>query len=772
MKGIILAGGQGTRLKPLTDEVPKPMLPLCGKPVMEYSIELLKKHGITDIAVTLHHLHHHITSYFGDGSKWGVRLHYFIEKEPLGTAGSLKNTCEFIDDHCVVISGDALTAIDLQSVFTYHHRQQSVMTIITKEVESPLDYGMVLRNASGFVEKFIEKPRRNEVTSNLINTGVYIVTKKVLHYIEENKPFDFSLDLIPELLKSNEKVCSYLTEDYWIDIGQIHHYRQANYDLLNQKPTLTFPLSTCIEEDVIIAEQVTIHPPVYIGKGVTIQKGATIGPYTTIGSNSLIGSSSSISYSVLLENVFVGEECHLYEATVASNASIQQRSTLSTLVIGGDCLNKSANELMKSTENPLFINGRVIVNAQEGKSPQAVFRLCQALRMSMPNESVIIVGSDDDRCAHLFSNILMSGLQLQNFKVYTVGALPLPQLRYQVTKEAADYMIYVHREPHRAGSFLCLEIYNETGCLIDSMVEWKVEKQYTSMTNLDVKIENVSPILKLKSNQKDYIDYLIRSINVSSVIGANISIIVVGPSFIKEMVHHLCDELRITRYVACGNEINEEDISVLIKKYRASFAMIMDEKGEFFSLYDENGRVLTETNILALYIYSVSLTKKRSIIPVPVHYPSSLELLASRLHGKLVRVKSQKRALLNVLGPIHFQVDALYALCQIIELLSIQLHSISALIETVPKIHIEKEHIFCPWESQGLVMRKLLEEFSDQQIELIDGVKVYHQNRGWTLILPHGEMPALTIYSEATNELLAKELSTYVMRKIREYQEK
>ncbi|WP_110111338.1 sugar phosphate nucleotidyltransferase [Bacillus sp. CGMCC 1.16541] len=769
MKGIILAGGKGTRLKPLTDEVPKPMLPLCGKPVMEYSIELLKEHGITEIGVTLQHLHYHITSYFGDGSKWGVRLHYFIEKEPLGTAGSLQNAHKFIDDDCVIISGDALTSIHLTSAIAHHNDQNAVMTIITKEVKNPLDYGMVLRNAAGFVKKFVEKPRKHEITSNLINTGVYIITKKVLNYIEENKSVDFSLDLIPKLLKHKERVCSYLTDDYWIDIGQIHHYRQAHNDLLSQRYTLSSLSSSYVEEDVLVEEQVTIHSPVYIGKGAIIRKGAVIGPYTTIGSGSVVGASSLISHSILSQETAVGNNCQIHEATIAPHVRIQKGTTLSKSVVGKEWEKTKEQESIADMEHSLFVNGRMIIDTQASISPQIIFRLCQALQMSFPSSSTIIVGSDEHICSTMFSHLVISGLQVQNFQVHTMGALSLPLFRYYKAQKKGEYAVYLYKDSTREEHELSLEIYDQKGCLIDTMTEWRIEKQYKNVAELDIKVDRMNPIVTIESNKSDYIDYLVHSIDIPSVIGANSSVVVICPPYMQEVVQRVCNELHIRRYVTCKHEI-EQDVAMLINRYRASFAMVIDDIGESFLLYDENGDLLTETQVLALYIYSVSLTKKLPFIPIPVHYSSSLELLANDLHEKLIRVKSQKRDLLNVLGPTHFQVDALYAFCQMVELLSVQLHSISALIKTVPNIHVEKENVFCPWESQGLVMRKLVEEFDDRQIELIDGLKIYHPNQGWTLILPHGEIPALTIYSEATNEVLAKKFSSDVMKKIREYQ--
>jgi len=174
MKGVILAGGKGTRLRPLTCNLPKPMLPLLNKPVMEYSLELLKQHGIEEIAVTVQYMGNAIQNYFGDGSKWGVKLHYFEDSPPLGTAGSVKQAEAFLDEPFVVISGDALTDFQLSHGMDFHRSEERLVTIFLKEVSHPLDFGLAVTEEDGRIVKYIEKPGWNEVVSNTVNTGIIL----------------------------------------------------------------------------------------------------------------------------------------------------------------------------------------------------------------------------------------------------------------------------------------------------------------------------------------------------------------------------------------------------------------------------------------------------------------------------------------------------------------------------------------------------------------------------------------------------------------------
>lgn len=236
MKGVIIAGGRGKRLRPLTYSLPKPMVPLLNKPVMEYSIDLLKRHGITNIAVTTHYLSECIKSHFGDGSKFGVSLTYFDENHPLGTAGGLMNAKAFLNEPFVVVSGDILTDINLTDGIKYHLEKNALLTILLKEVENPLQYGLVITDEEGIVRRFLEKPKNwEDVFTNTVNTGVYIVNPDIFTYWVSGSFFDFSQDLFPKLIENEDRLFGFLCKGYWSDIGCFERYRQTELDLLEDK---------------------------------------------------------------------------------------------------------------------------------------------------------------------------------------------------------------------------------------------------------------------------------------------------------------------------------------------------------------------------------------------------------------------------------------------------------------------------------------------------------------------------------------------------------
>lgn len=214
-----MAGGEGSRLRPLTCDRPKPMVPVANRPVMAHTVELLRRYGWREIAVTLQYLPRAIVDYFGDGAEYGVNLHYFLEESPLGTAGSVKNAASFLDETFIVVSGDALTDFPLDQAVAFHREHRALATLVLTSVENPLEYGLVVTDGTGRIQRFLEKPGWGEVFSDRVNTGIYILEPEVLRFIPPNQPFDFSKDLFPLLLREGLPLYGCLLKGFWCDIG-------------------------------------------------------------------------------------------------------------------------------------------------------------------------------------------------------------------------------------------------------------------------------------------------------------------------------------------------------------------------------------------------------------------------------------------------------------------------------------------------------------------------------------------------------------------------
>src|SRR3954463_7301739 len=236
MRAVVMAGGEGTRLRPMTANQPKPLLPVVNRPIMEHVLRLLKRHGFHETVVTVHFLAALVRNYFGDGEELGMDLTYATEETPLGTAGSVKNAEDALrDEPFVVISGDALTDIDLTEMVRYHKQQKALVTIGLKRVPNPLEFGIIIVNEDGHIERFLEKPTWGQVFSDTVNTGIYVMEPEVFDHVPLGEVVDWSADVFPKLLTAGAPLYGYVTDAYWEDVGTIESFIKAQADVLNRQ---------------------------------------------------------------------------------------------------------------------------------------------------------------------------------------------------------------------------------------------------------------------------------------------------------------------------------------------------------------------------------------------------------------------------------------------------------------------------------------------------------------------------------------------------------
>ncbi len=329
MRAFVMAAGVGTRLRPLTYAVPKPMLSVVDKPVLEHTLELLKKYGIIDIVINLHYQADMIRDYFDDGSPWGMKITYSFEEQLMGTAGGVKKTEDFFDDTFLVMSGDGLTDVNIENVVEFHKGKKALATIVVKKVDARFDYGVVLADENGYVAKFLEKPSWGDIFANTVNTGIYVFEPEIFKYIPKDKPFDFGHNLFPFLLENNELISVYETKDYWCDIGNLHEYKRAQYDVLQRKVKVNIPGKN-IGEDIWvganshISPDVTFKGPVIIGKNTRIEKDVDIGEFTIIGDNGLVCSGAKLTNCIVWDNVYIDKNVHLNNCIIGNHAHIQE----------------------------------------------------------------------------------------------------------------------------------------------------------------------------------------------------------------------------------------------------------------------------------------------------------------------------------------------------------------------------------------------------------------------------------------------------------------
>ncbi len=329
MRAVIMAGGQGTRLRPLTSDQPKPMIPVANVPCMEHIINLLKRHGFERVVVTLEYMPEVIRGHFGDGSPWGVEMEYSVEEEPLGTAGSVKYVEGKLGERFVVVSGDAMTDVDLGAVVGFHEERGSEVTLVLKKVDDPSEFGIVILGDDGRVQRFLEKPDEDEVFSYTVNTGIYVVEPGVLDEIPSGQEYDWSKELFPKLLDEGRPVYGYVMEDpsYWEDIGNIEQYIDAQRAVLDGEVRGVKPPGEEKHEGVFVGERVeadeeALEAPVALGDGVRISPGARVGPYAILAPGVSVAAGATVVRSTVAEGAKIGEGAQLDGALVGRSCEI------------------------------------------------------------------------------------------------------------------------------------------------------------------------------------------------------------------------------------------------------------------------------------------------------------------------------------------------------------------------------------------------------------------------------------------------------------------
>ncbi|MBN1374864.1 MAG: NDP-sugar synthase [Dehalococcoidia bacterium] len=347
MKAVILVGGEGTRLRPLTLNRPKSIVPILNQPFLEHLLQYLKKHGIDEVILAMGYLPDPIQDCLGDGSQLGVRIHYVVEDSPLGTAGAVKNTERFLDGPFLVFNGDIVTEIDLADMIKQHQDIKPMVSIALTPVDNPTIYGVVETDARGMVKRFVEKPGWDAVTTNMINAGIYILEPEVLARIPAATRFMFEHDVFPSLLENQEPILSYPSEAYWIDIGTPEKYLKVHHDLLLSHGNSSLQANSKSQ----IHQSARIKEPVLIAEGCIIAENAEIKGPAVLGSRCKIDSGAVIDSSILWDGVNVGKNAELKNCVIGSNSVIQEGCHIPDgCVLGEKVLLKSGFILSAATQ--------------------------------------------------------------------------------------------------------------------------------------------------------------------------------------------------------------------------------------------------------------------------------------------------------------------------------------------------------------------------------------------------------------------------------------
>lgn len=463
MKAIIMAGGDGSRLRPVTCTMPKPMVPVLNVPVMEYAVRLLRMHGVKQIAVTLRYLPDAIREYFGDGSRFGVRITYFTETTALGTAGGVGQAREFLDETCIVLSGDGITDCDLTAAVGFHRASCAEATLVTVHTDDPREFGLVCTDSAGRITQFREKPEWSDVVCDRVNTGIYILEPSVLDRIPPDRACDFSKDVFPAMLRSGQRLYAWDADCYWCDIGDTAALIQANRDALDGKISLIPAPEGGILRGAgsCIDHRAQLLPPVCIGEGATIAAGAVVGPGCVIGAGAAIAGNASVRRSVLAPGTRIGANAQLRGCLTGENTRIGADAQLyENAVTGAGCTVGCGATLCAGVriwpEKTVPDRTRLRENLMWGSAAQAAFHagavdcftpahatLCAQALCAAVKPRVVLIAHCSDPAAAAQHCAACAGLMAQGAQVYDCRCATLMELRSAIRHIGADCACYL-----------------------------------------------------------------------------------------------------------------------------------------------------------------------------------------------------------------------------------------------------------------------------------------------------------------------------------------
>ena len=768
LKAVIMAGGEGSRLRPLTCDCPKPMLPLMGKPLMEYALQLLKTHGITEIAVTLGYLPDAVMDYFGDGSNFGVNLRYYIEKTPLGTAGSVKQAGDFLDEPFIVLSGDGVTDINLQATLDFHRQNDAHATLILKKCSNPQEYGMVVTDADCRILSFHEKPGSCDVFSDRISTGIYILEPELLRRIPENTRFDFGHDLFPMLLREDAVLLGYTAGGYWCDVGDVPAYLRVHRDAMDGKIHLgELPEKNGLSSaGAVLKPGCRVDPPCFIGKNTIVSPGAHIGPYTVIGENCIIEACAGVKRSLLFDHAHIqtgaqlrgciigrqgriGENAQLYEDSVAaSGAGIGARAVLppGVKLWPGKSLpdgqHPADNIVWGSLREKRFAGSRLQLDSPL-QAARAVQACCAALK---PRE--LLLGRESASASAAVWHAAAAGAIAQGIRVIDAGETTLPQLRHAQRNLRADAAILCS-----AASLLPL---NTNGAALTEKYQRAVLRR---MEHQDFSASALArPMESAGNTAAAYVAHAASAFRANPALAPKIALFA-QPTQLLHLAQQAFE--RSGLQVRC-----EWDVRSKLPLSRETAVRFADDgQSAFFSgssgPMDEAHRQLL-TAWTALELGETRLLLHNSAT-------RAIELLAAD-YGASIRYLPGEYALwmdnLAADAPLQFklQFDGVYSALASLSMLTQKGLSIDQWLRQSPQVYRKTASVPVPASENGRLLHSIAKEAV--HAEFGGGIRITEENR-WAWLCPEERSSRLQIITESASMEAAADMCSFLETKIK-----
>jgi mannose-1-phosphate guanylyltransferase / phosphomannomutase len=820
-----MAGGEGTRLRPLTSNQPKPMVPIVGKPCMEHIVELLARHGFEDVIVTVAFLPQAIRTYFGNGESLGVDIGYSVEESPLGTAGSVRHAAGRLDDTFLVISGDALCDVDLTRLVEAHRETQASVTIGLKAVENPLEFGIVVTDEDGRVERFLEKPSWGQVFSDTINTGIYVLEPEVLQHVPQDRPYDFSKELFPLLLEMGRPIHGHVFDGYWQDIGNLDQYRQANFDALEERVRLEIPGirirgNVWLGDGVDLDDLEAIEGPAYLGNYCRIARGAHVGPHTVLSTSVTVRERSRVVRSIVDSSTYIGRSSEVVGAIVGRSCDLRAHVRVHEGVAIGDEVTIGAESVIlpgvriypfKEVETGSQLHESLIwesrgttrVFGKQGVSgmvnvdltPDVALRLAAALGTALKRGTRVVASRESAPACRMIKRAMISGISSTGVHVADLRVSPAAVARHLVKSEAYDMGFHVGISPTDP-EVIRIQFFEPPGVDMSAAMQKEIQKHFTRGELRRVAAGEVGGISYPARVRETYAAELLSTIDGDAVRERRFRVVVdygfsgasyvlplvLGPLGVEIVSAHAFTGEGPHAEIAPGLAASISQAKQLVPVVGADLGAVFDRSAERLHLVDEQANEVPVEQALLLFLRLLGSNGRQGKLAFPVTVTSQVERLTEGLPLEVVRTPTSLPDLTRAAaeGDVVFAgaigggyvfpdflpgYDAVASLAKLLELLAPVDRPLSELVAELPEPTLVHRQVPCPWELKGLVMRVLNERLADRELDLTDGIKIFDE-RGWTQVRPDPDEPLIHLYAEGDtreqSDELARELRALV----------
>ncbi len=819
IKAVLMAGGFGTRIQPLTNSVPKPMLPIVNIPMMEHIIVKLRRSGIDEIVILLYFKPEVIQEYFGDGSKWGVKIIYALPDDDYGTAGAVGFAREHLDTTFMIVSGDLVTDFDFDEIIAFHRDKKAKLTITLTPVEDPLQFGVVITDKQGHIERFLEKPSWGEVFSDTINTGIYIIEPEILDYIPPNVSYDFSKDLFPKLMEEKITLWGCEALGYWRDVGNPISYREVHHDIFEGKVAYDLPEECSQNDHVHLPPSVTTIGTVIIAKGASIGEGAVlencvIGRDCTIGKNVMlkdailwdrvdIGKMSRLRNVVVCNDTQIDEYCNIKEgAVIAEFCQIQQsvRMIKDVTIWPHKVIEKDAivssnvvwGEMYKSS---LFHKGKVIGSANVELTGEMAVKIAEAFGTILQEGSTVYVSRDYHPSSRMLKRFVLGGLLSTGVNCVDIQAIPSNVMRHELFKNE-DIAAGIHIR-HSVSHMNKTEIvfFTHEGMLIDTNLAKSIERIFFREQFRRVNPSRVGKIREVYDMKLAYKNDVRALISKEIFAGSDFKIVA---NMLHGMVSDIypalldtlgIDNIMINDYVSSKklekitskNQIEaKKELSDIVKALKLCVGIMLYPNGQRLDVIDDRGEILPREKVLMAILYMLHLhdTKVYKIF-LPAWAPdimdekfTDIEIVRGRLMGKKTDYLGQFDLVADVdahyaFTEFGYHSDAIYASLKILEFMTMHKMNFSRLLEDIEDFYYGWVALPAKASVKGKVMRYFMEEGKGYDVSHLDGIKIVIQEHEWVLMIPDDHEDLVHLYVQSFDHQRGEALKQKYIEKLK-----